>query len=234
MNKKLVVAVMGLMLSFSVWAEHDEEREAEPGCSISGQLLQKIRDQMPIIITQNIGGFFNPARAWVAIVDRKGRLCTAFQVGEAPPYARTIAISKAGTANGFSNDALALSTANLYSAAQPGGIIYGVDNTHPFNTKYLAQGSGIGQVQGGLVTAAGGIPLYRDGKVIGGIGLSGDSACADHVMAYRIRRNVGLDHIPAGLGYNGTDNIDYLAPGEAPNGFKTPHCFPQDIPSGSI
>ena len=78
------------------------------------------------------------------------------------------------------------------------------------------------------------MPLYSGGKVIGGLGVSGDSACADHVIAYRMRRAVGLDGIPAGVGSGGTDNILYLAPGEAPNGFKHPHCFPQDLEPGQF
>jgi hypothetical protein len=61
-----------------------------------------------------------------------------------------------------------------------------------------------------------------------------DSACADHVIAYRMRRNAGLDGIPAGVGFNGTDNIDYLNPGQAATGFKHPHCFPQDIAPDQI
>ena len=53
--------------------------------------------------------------------------------------------------------------------------------------------------------------MYASGKVIGGLGVSGDSACADHVIAYRMRKNAGLDGIPKGVGFNGTDNIDYPA-----------------------
>ena len=91
-----------------------------------------------------------------------------------------------------------------------------------------------GNTPGGIITFGGGVPLYSGGKVIGGLGVSGDSACADHVIAYRMRREVGLDAIPAGVGFNGTDNIDYLATGEPPNGFKHPHCFPQDLQPGQF
>ena len=55
-----------------------------------------------------------------------------------------------------------------------------------------------------------------------------------HVIAYRMRKFAGFDRIPKGVGPNGTDNIDYLAAGEAPNGFKHPHCFPTDIPSDKV
>jgi uncharacterized protein GlcG (DUF336 family) len=38
---------------------------------------------------------------------------------------------------------------------------------------------GDGKVPG--VTFGGGVALYQGGKVIGGLGVSGDSSCADHV-----------------------------------------------------
>jgi uncharacterized protein GlcG (DUF336 family) len=163
---------------------------------------------------------------WSAVVDRQGRLCSVIKTGDAWPGSRAIAIAKAGAANDFSNDALALSTANLYSATQPGGSLYGLNNSNPFNPDFLRQGSGIGKVAGGIIMFGGGVPLYSAGKVIGGLGLSGDSARADHAIAYRMRALAGLDGIPAGVGAGGTDNIAYLAVGEAPNGFKHPHCFP--------
>jgi hypothetical protein len=125
-------------------------------------------------------------------------------------------------------------TANLYSATQPGGSLYGLNNSNPFNPAFQPQGTGIGRVPGGIITFGGGVPLYSAGKVIRGLGVSGDSACADHVIAYRMRRGARLDGIPAGVGFHGTDNIDFLGTNEQPNGFKHPHCFPQDIPSGSI
>jgi hypothetical protein len=69
--------------------------------------------------------------------------------------------------------------------------------------------------------------------VIGGLGVSGDTACADHAVAYTMRRLAGLNGIPPkNLGLNGTDNIIYLdnTVGELPNTTKHPHCIAsQDI-----
>lgn len=180
------------------------------------------------------GGIFTPNRMWSAVIDRDGVLCSVIKVGDAWPGSRAIAIAKANTANAFSNDGLALSTANLYAATQPGGSLYGLNNSNPFNPDFLPIGSGIGNVPGGVITFGGGVPLYKDGKVIGGLGVSGDSACADHVIAYRMRRNAGLGTIPGGVGFNGTDNILYAASGVAPTGFQHPHCFPSDIEPGAI
>jgi uncharacterized protein GlcG (DUF336 family) len=163
-------------------------------------------------------------------VDRKGTLCSIINSGNDPwPGSRAIAIAKAGTANDFSNSALALSTANLYAATQPGGSLYGLNNSNPFNPIFQQEGFGVGFVPGGIITFGGGLALYQGGQVIGGLGVSGDSSCADHAIAYRMRRMAGLDGIPGGVGLNHTDNIVYAATGTTPTGFEQPHCFPQDI-----
>lgn len=181
------------------------------------------------------GGIFKPNRMWSAIVDRNNTLCSVIVTGDAWPGSRAIAIAKAATANDFSNSGLALSTANLYAATQPGGSLYGLNNSNPFNPDFNKQtttsedGSGIGHTPGGIITFGGGVALYSGGKVIGGLGVSGDSSCADHAIAYRMRRAAGLDKIPGGAGSDGTDNIDYAPAKTPPTGFQQPHCFPTDI-----
>lgn len=171
----------------------------------------------------NNGGLFSPNRMWSAVVDRVGTLCSVIVTGDAWPGSRAIAIAKASTGNDFSNDAFALSTANLYSPTQPGGSLYGLNNSNPFNPLFQAQGTGIGFVPGGIITFGGGVALYSGGKVIGGLGVSGDTSCADHAIAYRMRHLAKLDGTP------NSDNIVYLAQGEAPNNFKQPHCGANDI-----
>ena len=87
-------------------------------------------------------------------------------------------MAKAFTANAFSNDKLALSTANLYGVTQPGGSLYGLNNSNPFNPDFdgpiAVPGPGIGKVAGGIITFGGGVALYDNSKVIGGLGVSGD------------------------------------------------------------
>ena len=103
------------------------------------------------------------------------------------------------------------------------GHLYGLNNSNPFNPKFLPQGTGIGYVPGGIITFGGGVALYVGGKVIGGLGVSGDTSCADHAIAYRMRHLAGLDSSP------NSDNIVYLGPNEPPNDFKQPHCGTTDI-----
>ena len=64
--------------------------------------------------------------------------------------------------------------------------------------------------------------------------MSGDTACADHVIACRMRRLVHLDGIPGGPNASGTDNIEYPPSGAQPTGFQQPHRLPSDIPPGQI
>src|SRR4051794_30226600 len=68
------------------------------------------------------GGF--DLQMWATIVDRDGFVCAvAFSGGDRDdqwPGSRVISAQKAHTANAFSLDGLALSTANLYTAVQPG------------------------------------------------------------------------------------------------------------------
>ena len=179
------------------------------------------------------GGLFTPNRMWSAIVDRQGRLCSVVNTnasnGDAWPGSRAISIAKASTANDFSNSKLALSTANLYAPTQPGGSLYGLNNSNPFNPAFNALNTWHGQTPGGIITFGGGVALYKGGQVIGGLGVSGDSACGDHAIAYRMRRAAGFDGIPGGVAAGNTDNIIYAATGTVPTGFQHPHCFPQDI-----
>jgi len=231
-NKIVAVSLLSL-LAFTAVADSNRD-EGGGACSIPAPLVAQIQAQLATVVNLANGGIFSPNRMWSSVVDREGRLCAVGKVGDAWPGSRAIAIAKAGTANDFSNDGLALSTANLYAATQPGGSLYGLNNANPFNPNFLADGAGRGKVVGGIITFGGGVPLYTKGKVIGGLGVSGDSACADHVIAYRMRRNVHLDGIPAGVGFGGTDNIDYAAVGTSPVGFQHPHCFPQDLAPGGI
>jgi hypothetical protein len=59
----------------------------------------------------------------------------------------------------------------------------------------------------------GGLALYDEhGTLLGGVGVSGDTSCADHNVAWRVRHALGLDHVPGGVGPDATrpDNINYV------------------------
>jgi uncharacterized protein GlcG (DUF336 family) len=230
MKPRTSTVLLSMILSGMAGAAlaNDNGEHERKSCSIPAATVASIQAQLARVATMNNGGLFNPGQLWSAVVDRQGVLCSVIRLGDAWPGSRAIAIAKANTANGFSNDQLALSTANLYGPTQPGGPLYGLNNSNPFNPEFLPQGSGIGRVPGGVITFGGGVALYVAGKVIGGLGLSGDSACADHVIAYRMRRLAGLDKVPSGVAPDGTDNIIY-ANGTAPTGYQHPHCGGTDV-----
>jgi uncharacterized protein GlcG (DUF336 family) len=206
------------------------------GCGLSQSIVNKVQKQLlPVTqLSDANGGIFKPNRMWSAVVDREGRLCSVINTdatnGDAWPGSRAIAIAKAETANDFSNSALALSTANLYAPSQPGGSLFGLNNSNPFNAVFNDTSvPAIGEVPGGIITFGGGVALYSGGQVIGGLGVSGDSSCADHAISYRMRRAAGYDSIPGGVAPGNTDNIIYAPAGSAPTGFQQPHCFSSDI-----
>jgi hypothetical protein len=67
---------------------------------------------------------------WATVVNRDGIVCavafTGADRGSQWPGSRVISAQKANTANAFSLPALALSTADLWAAVQPGGTLYGL------------------------------------------------------------------------------------------------------------
>jgi uncharacterized protein GlcG (DUF336 family) len=222
----MVGLVAVLFPSFAALADDNSSQ-----CDLSAAVIKKVQSQLlPVTQLANAnGGIFKPNRMWSAIVDRGGHLCSIINTdatnGDAWPGSRAIAIAKAETANDFSNSAHALSTANLYAPTQPGGSLYGLNNSNPYNPRFDDPDvPAIGRVPGGIITFGGGVALYQGGEVIGGLGVSGDSSCADHAIAYRMRHDAGFDGTP------NSDNIIYAEPpGTPPTGFEQPHCFPQDI-----
>ncbi len=226
------VTTAAVMAALSTAAAAQGVDTAQKNCSIPNSIVNQIQSQLKPVSHLNNGGLFSPSLMWSAVVDRQGYLCSVIKTGDAWPGSRAIAIAKASAANDFSNVKLALSTAMLYGPTQPGGSLYGLNNSNPFNPDFNQQGTGLGFVPGGIITFGGGVALYSDGQVIGGLGVSGDTSCADHVIAYRMRRAAGFDGVPGGVG---ADNIQYPAtPGEPVSGFEQPHCLATDIPPGSI
>ena len=212
------------------FAQNDQGNQ--PACSLSPSVVSNALGQLASVVQLKNGGLFSPNRMWAAVVDRQGVLCSVTRSDpDAWPGSRDIAIAKAFTANAFSSHTLALSTANLYGPTQPGGSLYGLNNSNPFNPNFNAQGTGIGSVVGGMITFGGGVALYSNGQVIGGLGVSGDTSCADHAIAYRMRAQAGFNGTPS------SDNISYYAGDPThdglitssvqvdPSQFKQPHCL---------
>ena len=138
---------------------------------------------------------------WASIVNRHGEICATAVATDEPssawPGSQAIAKAKAYTANAYSTDTLPLSTARLYTLSQPGHSLWGVAGPNPFEPGCLQAPRDAdktnGRICGGSIAFGGGVPLYRNKTRVGGLGVSGDTACADHEIAKRIRHLALLD-----------------------------------------
>jgi hypothetical protein len=149
--------------------------------------------------------------------------------------------------------------AQLSPDPKPGGSLYGLQHSNPVDTAVAygnrppsdnngvsqasfnqgpASGSSfgtpndpmVGQRIGGVNVFGGGLALYRNGVKVGGVGVSGDTSCTDHMVAWRVRNALGLDQFQGVKGVADAahpDNIIFdIKPntdgtggtGQAPNG----------------
>jgi hypothetical protein len=186
---------------------------------------------------------------WATIVDRDGIVCqvalTGGDRGDQWPGSRVISAQKANTANAFSlpGDAGfggALSSGNLYGQVLEQGSLFGLQFSNPVDPAVAYKGPPqrfgeandpmVGKPIGGVNVFGGGLALYDEGgTLLGGLGVSGDTSCTDHIVAWKVRDGLGLDNIPGGVAPpapnapNGTDNL-IIAPDVTPNTFQHPSC----------
>lgn len=193
------------------------------------------------IVKEPNGGF--GLQMWATLVDRDGLVqvvaMSGADRGAQWPGSRVISAQKANTANAFSLPALSLSTANLYAAVQPGGSLFGLQESNPVDVSVAYGGRAedfgtakdplTGKRIGGVNVFGGGLALYAaDGTLVGGLGLSGDSSVADHVIAWKLRKKLGLDHVPGGVSTTKDDNmiVDF-ANGKSASGWGHPETTPE-------
>jgi uncharacterized protein GlcG (DUF336 family) len=243
MKKKLTLIVpigLSIIFSNSSLAAENQNIAACKNLPTHAQLKQAIDSAHATDKTEN-GGF--GLNMWGTLVNRDGAVCgIAFSGndrGDQWPGSRAISASKAYTANAYSLPNLALSTANLYASGQPGGSLWGLQFSNPLNSeKAITTGNPIrygqhndpmvGQKVGGQIVFGGGFALYdKNGILVGGLGVSGDTSCKDHNFGWRVRHALNLDFVPGGVNPDTTrpDNIIYDM-GMASNGLVTsPSAF---------
>ncbi|NGP59696.1 heme-binding protein [Paenibacillus thiaminolyticus] len=98
----------------------------------------------------------------IAIVDEGTNLIALHRMDNARIAAIDIALNKAWT-----SAAMKMPTSNLSEAALPGGPTFGINTTN----------------QGRIVILGGGIPLVKNGIIVGGIGVSGGTSAQDIEVA---------------------------------------------------
>jgi uncharacterized protein GlcG (DUF336 family) len=98
----------------------------------------------------------------IAVADAGGNLIAHVRMDGAWMGSIDISIKKAWTSRAFD-----IATKDLAPFAQPGADFFGI---HASN-------------DGKVMIFAGGVPLKRDGKVVGAVGVSGGSGKQDHAVA---------------------------------------------------
>jgi uncharacterized protein GlcG (DUF336 family) len=98
----------------------------------------------------------------IAVVDEGGNLIAHVRMDGAWIGSVDISINKAWTARAFD-----IQTKDLGDNSQPGQQFFGIHTSN----------------RGRVIIFAGGIPLKRGGKVVGGIGVSGGSGKQDQTVA---------------------------------------------------
>ncbi|KAK4994037.1 hypothetical protein LTR66_005859 [Elasticomyces elasticus] len=95
----------------------------------------------------------------IAVVDPAGYLVAFLRTDNAYLGSIDISMKKARTVALFNG---ALTTAAWGTSAQPGGNVYGIEQTN-----------------GGLIVFGGGVPIFKDGYFIGAVGVSGGTVEQD-------------------------------------------------------
>jgi uncharacterized protein GlcG (DUF336 family) len=235
-----VAAVLGAGVAAAGDSDTDSKRDGQSGLCAGLPSHAALESALKAARLQSNGGF--NLDMWGTVVNRDGIVCavafTGSDRGSQWPGSRVISAQKANTANAFSLPLLALSTANLWAAVQPGGSLYGLQHSNPVDTGTAYRGPAqdfgqsddpmMGRRIGGVNVFGGGLALYNSRKqLIGAIGVSGDTSCADHNIAWRTRHTLQLDWVPGGVSPKGDDNINYqgqVADPSVPNDFSHPIC----------
>jgi uncharacterized protein GlcG (DUF336 family) len=238
---KLKTAIALLLGSLALSAGLAQAERIATGCD---KLPSHAALKAALVSARNAdNGGFN-LDMWGSVVNRDGVVCavvfTGADRGSQWPGSRVISAQKANTANAFSLPALALSSANLWAPTQPGGALYGLQESNPVDTATAYKGPAasygtaqdplVGKKPGGINVFGGGLALYnKDHTLVGALGVSGDSSCADHNIAWRTRNALHLDYVPGGVGGDPArpDNINYAGRSPVPslaNDFSHPVC----------
>ena len=224
------------------------------GCKALNISQNQLRTALQAVISPTTGGTVTngglEAHMWATVVDKDGVVCRVVFSGDDRKdqwgVSRVISAQKANTAaqlsvNGGANTSgiggLALSTANLHEPVQPGGSLFGLQFSNPVNPKVAYKGNengwgtrfdGLrGENVGGINVFGGGLALYdAAGNVVGALGVSGDTSCADHNVAWRLRDQLGYPR-PSGVAPEGHDGIIYPTAlgGDDSSAFNHPGCL---------
>ena len=160
----------GLPEDTPVLKAHKETEMTEENNALIEEILRRVKDNRKISLetakklTEKIEkeARRRGKQAVVAVCGPEGNPISVHVMDGAFLVSFDVAIKKA-----YTSVAVKMSTKELGALAQPGGTFYGVD-----------------KMDGGkIVIFGGGIPLKVDGRIIGGLGISGGTGEEDHSLA---------------------------------------------------
>jgi uncharacterized protein GlcG (DUF336 family) len=126
-------------------------------------------------------------RHHIFVVDRNGNILGRRSMPDAWTGSVDIALGKARTSAFFSSDENALSTRQIGQLSQAhgpeggggAGPLWGIGDTN------RPGADGADEIKkNSIVTFPGGLPLYKNGHLVGGIGVSGDNVDQDESVAF--------------------------------------------------
>src|SRR5262245_64822239 len=140
----------------------------------------------------------------IAVVGRDGSLLAHSAMPDAWVGSEDIAIAKARTAAFFSSDENALTSriiGVLSQAHNPDGSggagpLWGIGNSNQVGV------TGHQETRNGIITFPGGVAIYKNGRLVGGIGVSGDGVDQDEAVAFAGAAGFLPGAGVATLGYN--------------------------------
>lgn len=212
MNKKLSIALGAVVLAMA-------NQSAFATCAEIVSAYNANKAAVNAVVGQaDNGGYGLPM--WISAVDESGKICgivnTSGRAGSENIGnsswlgSRVISAQKANGANAFSLDAFSISSGNLQGLTREQGSLFGLQASNPVDATiaYLGNaatfGTGddplVGKRIGGINVFGGGLALYKTGSIkIGAIGVSGDTSCTDHAVAWKVRKILGFDYVPGGF-----------------------------------
>ena len=120
------------------------------------------------LLRVNANGKAQNTKMHIIVVNRDGKVIGQNSMNDAWVGSISIAKAKAFTAAAFSSNENALTTRTIGILSQPGAPLWQIGNSNTAE---------------GIIEFPGGLPLYKDGKLVGAIGVSGDGVDQDENVA---------------------------------------------------
>jgi uncharacterized protein GlcG (DUF336 family) len=174
MSSHRLKAAVAVAVLFVVGAASIGWKSAKPS-GLTNSDIKQILDQAEAsanaetsLLRVNLGGSPQKTRMHIRIVDLDGDVIGERDMDDAWFGSIDIAKAKAFTAMAFSSDQNALTTRSIGELSQPGGALWMIGNSNQKN---------------GIIQFPGGLPLYKNGHLVGGLGVSGDGVNQDEDVA---------------------------------------------------